>query len=839
MSFSSGFLNCLHRLVVFGLLPALFVSVGLFAISPHRTYATPSSEEARVLRSIGGAISTVAINGSYAYIGEGAALSIFNISNPEQLIRVGSLPAPERVVAIDVVSTLAYIVFSEGVGPQGQETAGGLQIVDVSDPASPFVLASASIDEPTSLQVSNDIIYVGARGGVTRFTYRPPSGLDTLSELSSSATVDVAVVGPLVFGLGQYSLDVWRIEDDQTAIWLGQLGSNHEQLSLDAVGQTLYIGQHSGIEIVDVSDPEAMTRIGSYSVSGRVKSIKVQDGQAYLAIAGLDPQQPQPFGALFVLDVHDPAQIAKVTEFPVEDAADVVVTGPISYLAGGLSGDLIAFYLLDGNHITPIASYAAPGNALAFDIQQDVAYIIERHSFGGGFHSIDLSSPLWQPLASNYDTYYPNRIRVVGQYAYVVDNSRGFLVFDITRPSAPRLVGEYREGWIRDALDVVGNTAYISVQAQGTYSMLILDVSDPTQPRRIGSYPLPDLLYTIQVVGQFAYLGSNDFKIVDVSSPAAPVLKGSYSVNGAVYDLHVVGDRAHLLTNNDLRVLDISDPSNPRLVIDGHANDVRDLTADENYLYLTDNAGVSIFELREPYEGWQIDLPGDPALIDVRGDLIYVSTQAGGFQVIRNPAPPPVTPTPTEPPVETPTEVPTVTPTEVPTATPTTTPTSTPTPTATPTPIWKVRVNFQPAKAATYPGYLVDSGASYGHKAGGYSYGWNKANRTARDRNAANSPDQRYDTLILLEENGASRWEISVPNGQYVVRLVAGDPKTYNSVYRINIEGQLGLNGTPTRTSRWIESTVTIYVHDGRLTVSSAAGAKNNKLCFIEITAVP
>ena len=69
------------------------------------------------------------------------------------------------------------------------------------------------------------------------------------------------------------------------------------------------------------------------------------------------------------------------------------------------------------------------------------------------------------------------------------------------------------------------------------------------------------------------------------------------------------------------------------------------------------------------------------------------------------------------------------------------------------------------------------------------------------------------------------------------MRVVAGDPSHFDSVFRINVEGVLAVNGTPTTANRWFEGTVTVTVSDGRLTVSNASGASNNKINFIEVTA--
>lgn len=149
-----------------------------------------------------------------------------------------------------------------------------------------------------------------------------------------------------------------------------------------------------------------------------------------------------------------------------------------------------------------------------------------------------------------------------------------------------------------------------------------------------------------------------------------------------------------------------------------------------------------------------------------------------------------------------------------------------------------IRINFQPSGATVPVGYLADTGAVYGNRGNGQTYGWNVANTSfTRDRNSTRSADQRYDTLNHMQKSGGARsWEIAVPNGTYTVFVVAGDADHFDSVFRINVEGVLSATGTPTTTTRWISGTKSVTVTDGRLTVSSGTGASNNKICFIDIT---
>jgi glucose/arabinose dehydrogenase len=151
---------------------------------------------------------------------------------------------------------------------------------------------------------------------------------------------------------------------------------------------------------------------------------------------------------------------------------------------------------------------------------------------------------------------------------------------------------------------------------------------------------------------------------------------------------------------------------------------------------------------------------------------------------------------------------------------------------------FSANVNFQTKNSAGFPGYIRDVGGRFLKRSNGFSYGWNQANFFAVNRNAAHSPDERFDTFIHMQRpaNPNAFWEIKVPSGVYSVRVVAGDPSSFKGVYRINVEGVRAVNGRPTSATRWLEGTVTVAVRDGRLTLTSARTGRNNKIAFIEIS---
>jgi hypothetical protein len=160
-------------------------------------------------------------------------------------------------------------------------------------------------------------------------------------------------------------------------------------------------------------------------------------------------------------------------------------------------------------------------------------------------------------------------------------------------------------------------------------------------------------------------------------------------------------------------------------------------------------------------------------------------------------------------------------------------------------PRFAAEINFQPATTIVPTGYLLDSGAAFGPRDGGYTYGWEAElgllNLVARK--SGRSQDLRYDTFCRMQGGTNHVWEIEVPNGPYSVLLGVGDPLARTNRYQLYAEDLLLLDGTVQITNnfdpnRWLESLGSVLVTDGRLTISNGPDATNNLLAFVEISAL-
>lgn len=155
-------------------------------------------------------------------------------------------------------------------------------------------------------------------------------------------------------------------------------------------------------------------------------------------------------------------------------------------------------------------------------------------------------------------------------------------------------------------------------------------------------------------------------------------------------------------------------------------------------------------------------------------------------------------------------------------------PEMTPTPTPTVSPSMTFKINFQPSNAEVPSGYWPDTGKKFGQRGEGRMYGWLElSNSQNRDRNT--HPDQRYDTLNHMRRR---TWEIMVPNGEYTVELVMGDPSYPDSVNSVHVENVMIPD--PDGKDAFDEYTIPVTVDDGRLTISSTTYAK---ICFVTIIA--
>lgn len=217
----------------------------------------------------GFAAETGEIDGSsYVFLGAAAGLVIFDLADPGQLKEIGALltPGPPQGLAL-----LGNFLIAAG--------AGGISVVDVSDPSSPsqesFIPGTNEV-RGLAFDRERNIAVVADFAGVRLFDTSATSQSGTLRELAALDFADAT---------NAVAIDTQR----QLALVTGDSG------------QSLAGGV---VRVIDISDPTAPREIASTEITGRASGVAVDTARGLAVVAGAGG--PEVEGSLHVIDISDP-----------------------------------------------------------------------------------------------------------------------------------------------------------------------------------------------------------------------------------------------------------------------------------------------------------------------------------------------------------------------------------------------------------------------------------------------------------------------------------------------------------------------------------------------------
>jgi hypothetical protein len=475
--------------------------------------------------------------------------------------------------------------------------SGGLDILDISQPSKP--LRVGNVDTPGS---ANAVFAAGNYAYVADYE----GGL---------RVIDVSVPAqPVPVGHGDTSGDARGVYADDAYAYAASA--------------------EGGMDIFDISDPARPVLVGNLSTSGYVEGVYVVGNYAYAA---------DYYNGLDIIDISDRSAPSLVGNYDSRGhGRRVVVAGNYAYMASGYKG----------LEIIDVSSPAVPFIAGRFEksgytrdvhVVGNYAAVSVVHGQGteryGGFYLVDISNPTVPNKIAGQDTLGGGYgVYINGSHAYFADYDYGFLVFDISTPTAPKIVGRSwnTAKWL-NGLDVSGNHAYVGDVENG---MHVVDVSDPAAPVQVGLYKTQYQVKDVKVKGKYAYLAHWDkgLKVVDVSDPAKPNGVGGAGVPGAAYALYISGDLAYVNADG-LSIIDISKPYDPDLLGYDYAYAAHwlGLYVLGNYVYVADFFGqLRIFDASDPYKPDQVGAYKNisPTGVHVRGDYAFVADNDDGLLAV-------------------------------------------------------------------------------------------------------------------------------------------------------------------------------------------------------------
>lgn len=443
--------------------------------------------------TLGGRCSAVALAGSQLLVGAGAALEVWDRSNPSAPVRLGAVRLPGLVEGLAARGSYAYVA----CGP------AGVQFVDLSSPAQPVHLNTYNTSgHAYGVALDGDFLYIA--DGV--------AGLRVVNIANPAA--------PFLAG----------------AYYTG----GPARAVVAAAGTAYLLDQHDGLLVLNVANPGAISLLGSYGGIGAGQALAVADGQAYVVDGN---------NHFVVVNVSAPAAptLTGSLLLPNVIGQALLLNGTTAYVAAGEAGLVIVNVSAPATPVL-LSTVPVPGQAVGLALAAGRLYLADGLA---GFQILDATAPATPTLVADLPTALrASDVVVAANVAYVAGGETGLRLYSLSNASAPVLLSQFSGTANARCVAVAGSTAYVG---DGQYGLKIVNVADPRAPVLLGSFSSPALasIRSVGVSGSLVVVSDGrTVMLVDAATPAAPALVGTYNTPGFAFGLAVANAKAYLACGN-------------------------------------------------------------------------------------------------------------------------------------------------------------------------------------------------------------------------------------------------------------------------------------------------
>ncbi len=414
-----------------------------------------------------------------------------------------------------------------------------------------------------------------------------------------------------------------------------------DKTALHADGDFLYVATREGLQVLSIEQREAPALAGLANSSSKLVQVFANDG---VVVAADDA------GGVQLFDVGDPFAPKAAGSLSMDRAVrGIGVDGGVAWLAMHRSG-LVGIDISDPN--APVQSttthlFFQPETgreelewALAIALEEAHAVIGTQH----GLWVADLSPPDGpRRSGSSLDFAMARELAVSGPRALLADERGGIRLFDVKASGSPKQTGEVHPRRWTGSVIVDGHLAYATGLGP---ALRVLDIRQADSPVQVSELRLRASCAQLAVTGPLIVCGVGErgsypahgaVAIVDVSEPTAPAEVGRVEfpeeyLTRLVVRRHHVFAGVGLPRESPLRVIDISEPSDPPVMrVEGSPN-VSDLALEGSTLYALNSRSDStviaydVSDAESPVELWRATVAGAPQNIAAQGDVVYLGT---------------------------------------------------------------------------------------------------------------------------------------------------------------------------------------------------------------------
>ncbi len=303
---------------------------------------------------------------------------------------------------------------------------------------------------------------------------------------------------------------------------IGNWPTSREAGSVFVSGDTVFIANgEDGLTILDISDLSSPQKIGAHPLDF-AKNVVVNNNIAYVTEQGQMRDGRAPRDKLVLIDVKNPTNPRKLGEYEPEGD---FIHRQLNYLA--VSGHMAYLTVSNRMIIVDVSTPAEPVTIGEFRFSSNISSpgvaVVDGIAYlqANRLHVVDVRNPAEPVEIGGFDSGWGSSISVKNQIAYIAGWDDGLTVLDVSTPSRPIKLGQYRGlvsnyelppgasgRQIISNVSVNGDFAYVTYHYgvdHGTWTNILesgfiaFDVSDPGDPKIIDVYSKMD-----EVSGIFA-----------------------------------------------------------------------------------------------------------------------------------------------------------------------------------------------------------------------------------------------------------------------------------------------------------------------------------------------
>ena len=531
--------------------------------------------------NFGGNCKDVIIDGNYAYVV--SPFKILDISDPKN---------PSVVSQLDTI--YGYRLFKDGNYIYIADRDRGFHIVDVSDPNNPQEKGSIYLydNDFYDVFVSEDYAYIA--------------------------------------GNSSRNFIILDISDKTNPVSVKILDMGERILSVAVKGNYAYVGGKRNLYVIDITDKNNPSPVKTFS--GETEDIAIKDNYLYRATAGI-----------VIYDLSNPANPVQVgRRYTGILSESILINGNYAYVGDTKGVEVIDITDKTNPQLIGNFSYgkyvygiAKKGDYLFLALHANYLEIASTLSGLQNISSKDFDEPSIVNFIENIGRAYG--LFIDNDYLYVANGGGGLKIYDISNLPEISLVGSATDASFALKVFVSGDYAYIAASGNG---LKIVDISDKSNPQVLST--LNVAVFDLYKAGDYVYLAGGSSKnmyIIDVSDSNNPSIEGTFTTTDYVYDVVVSGNYAYIANfTAGLKVVNISDPSNPSDAASLDTNSAYGVSIYGNYLYLSDGGyGLKIIDVTNPESPslvGSVDTPFFARHTLVYGDYAFVSDDSSGVQIV-------------------------------------------------------------------------------------------------------------------------------------------------------------------------------------------------------------